>query len=141
MQRECGMTLIESLFFLIGFLLLTHFIFYFIQWKSWQLPNEQVSEEMEWQLFHIEVDEWLQEAQGVYTTGPYATLHIETIDGMYTIEQSKQLIRARKNDQGHLPLLTNIANAQFRFHEPFIYYSIEWLSGKTEEGRWVYVSK
>lgn len=141
MRKEKGMTLIESLFFLISFLLLTHFLFYFIQWKGWQIPNERVSEEMERYLFHIEVDEWLQQAQHIFTTGPYGALHIETKDGTYTIEKSKEVIRARKNGQGHLPLVTNVANVQFLYEDPFVHYTIHWLSGKKEEGRWVYVEK
>lgn len=141
MRREKGMTLIESLLFLIGFLLLTHFLFYFIQWKSWQIPNEQVSEEMERQLFHIEIDEWLQQAQHVFTTGPYAKLHIETEEGVYTIEKYHEIIRARKDRRGHLPLLTNVSSIHFLYEEPFVYYKIQWLSGKVEEGRWVYVQR
>lgn len=129
-NRE-GFTLLEALFQLLVFSLFVQFVFllYFLihQWNETFLADEQI----QWEIFIQDFQQYLLNVDKIYVMNH--SLYIESAEQTIKINKISDVLRLQINEQGYVPLLIGIRNAEFSLSDQLIAVKVEFLNGRSRE--------
>ncbi|MHC8516959.1 competence type IV pilus minor pilin ComGF [Sporosarcina sp. ITBMC105] len=135
LKQESGYSLIESIFQLVIFCIFVHFIVLFFLWKT---PVESKMADyyaIEWELFAIELQEMLAEVSTFNVLVGDRDIVFKTNRGDIEIGQRGAVIRKTVNQQGYVPMYTNVAQVIFSRHDEELHMEVTMLDGRIRERR------
>ncbi len=115
MSNEQGYTFLESIFQLIIMAIIIHLFLLFFYWKG---PIEQYYTDYsstEWELFSADLQYLLSDVSEIRLANGGRTIRLKNNRGQIDIEQSGTVIRKRVDTTGHIPLVTGVKEATYRF--------------------------
>jgi len=114
-RRQAGFTLLESLFQLLIAAAFLHLIVLFLFFKESVHERMADSSLIEWELFMVDLQHDLADAEAL-TVNRYGTQFTIIPDGggrLIEYRSVNGVIVRRKDQQGHVPLLTSVRSASF----------------------------
>ncbi|MFJ7731532.1 competence type IV pilus minor pilin ComGF [Lysinibacillus sp. NPDC097231] len=131
-MNEKGYTLLESLFQLVVFVLISHlFVFimlWFVEMKATVLSDEQ----SKWELFVYDLNMYLDDITSFTIRSDQKRITFESADKLHHIDCYSNIIREQVNG-GHVPMLIGINKCQFRYTENMLTVAVEFPSGIQKE--------
>jgi competence protein ComGF len=128
-----GYTLIDALFQLLVLMLFSQIIFFYTLWIK---DSERLflrREEEEWELFSLDVEQYLINIQHIDEQSKHNGIRIIQDRVEYDVEFSGSLIRKQKNRLGHEPMLLHIKKGEFHFNGSKLTITVEFENGMTKE--------
>lgn len=137
LKREQGYTFVEAIFQLVVLSLFAHFIFLIISWFSQVQNLESLQEDLNWELFVLDIREYLEQATEfrVINNGLAIQFNVDGDEGKRTffIEKSKSYMRKRSLLGGNEIMLTYVESAAFRVKAHELYLKVKMSNGDERE--------
>ena len=141
-QNEFGYSLFESIFQLLIMAVFLHFFVLFFHWKA---PIErQIKDyyETEWELFGIDLQALLKEAEEFNVLMGGQSISFITERGKIEVGRSSTVIRKKVGNEGrgHISMFTNVSSASFNQYGHELYLEVEMLDGRKRE-KWFAIGR
>ncbi|MBL3728502.1 ComGF family competence protein [Lysinibacillus sp. HST-98] len=131
-MNEKGYTLIEAMFQLVVFVLISHFfvliILWFAEMKSTMLTDEQTK----WELFVSDLNLSLKDISTFSIREDQKRITFQTASTLHHIDCYSNIIREQVKG-GHVPMLIGINKCQFSYSENKLTIAVEMDSGIQKE--------
>lgn len=128
-----GYTLIDALVQLMLLFLFSNMIFFYYEWLQNSEKHLTQTEEMEFELFSIEIVPYLVNLQHVEEQSNRVGIRFRQSDEEFDIEFTGNLIRKQKNRLGHEPMLLHISKSQFQINGTKLKIAVVFESGLKKE--------
>lgn len=127
-----GYTLLEAMFQLVVFVLISHLfvlvILWFAEMKSTVLSDEQTK----WELFVSDLNHALQDVSTFSVRADHKRMTFQTANTLHHIDCYSSIIREQVNG-GHVPMLIGLNRCQFNYTENMLTVAVEMASGVQKE--------
>lgn len=132
-----GFTLLEALFSMSVFLLLSHILLIVLFWIHQMNITHFTNEETAWELFVYDIQQLFTNVQEVKLSSESSTLELSYTNSseVKKINQSSDVLRLLINNHGNTPLLVGIQNVRFDWDGRFITISVIFINGIEKERR------
>lgn len=131
-MNEKGYTLIEAMFQLVVFVLISHFfvliILWFAEMKSTMLTDEQTK----WELFVSDLNLSLKDISTFSIREDQKRMTFQTANTLHHIDCYSNIIREQVKG-GHVPMLIGINKCRFSYSENKLTVAVEMASGIQKE--------
>lgn len=128
-----GYTLIDALFQLLVLMLFSQIIFFYTLWIKDSERLFLQSEEEEWELFSLDVEQFLINIKYIEEQANQNGIRIMQNGVEYDVEFSGTQIRKQKNRLGHEPMLLHITKGKFQYIGSKLTIIVEFENGMTKE--------
>lgn len=128
-----GYTLIDALFQLLVLMLFSQIIFFYTLWMKDSERLFLQREEEEWELFSLDVEQFLINVQHLEEQANQSGIRIIQNEVEYDIEFTGTQIRKQKNRLGHEPMLLHITKGEFQIIGNKLTITVEFDNGMTKE--------
>ena len=141
-MNEKGYTLLEALFQVVVFTVLSHIFILIMLWYAEMKSTIFAVEQSNWELFVYDVNTYFVDVISFEVSDDHAKITFEIPGGLYSIEQYQTIIRKRIKNLGHEPLLNGVRTCQFYYINEELTIAVEFLNGiKKERTYYVPISK
>lgn len=133
LSRDCGYTLLESLFQLIIFTTFAHLLITFFLWKA---PIERQYGNMstsEWELFSANIQKEIANVSEFSVYPSENGIVMRTSHGRINFEHENGVIRKRVDGQGHVPFLTKVSTTKFTQSGTALFVEVTFFDGTRKE--------
>ncbi|WP_431812014.1 competence type IV pilus minor pilin ComGF [Lysinibacillus sp. FW12] len=132
LMDDKGYTLLEAMFQLVVFVLISHLfvlvILWFAEMKSTVLSDEQTK----WELFVSDLNHALQDVSTFSVRADHKRMTFQTANTLHHIDCYSNIIREQVNG-GHVPMLIGLNRCQFNYTENMLTVAVEMASGVQKE--------
>lgn len=130
-----GYTLLEALYHLVVFILLTQIIILIFLWMNKQNQTFMINESIPWEIFVNDFQKYLTNVENLTVENNGTRLNIKYKDSSSTIQISpiNNVIRKQVNHTGHVPMLIGIKNLKFTLVENELSITVTLLNGEVKE--------
>ncbi|RHW38494.1 hypothetical protein D1B33_06340 [Lysinibacillus yapensis] len=128
-----GYTLLEALFNFVVFIMLSQIVLLVLAWIQQMNATFLTNEGAAWELFIQDMQQYFVEVENVSLSSDSTSIDIYyPIQTIYTINQSGDVLRLKKND-GNVPLLIGIKSVFFKWDNQFISIEATFQNGIKKE--------
>ncbi|BDH62088.1 hypothetical protein MTP04_22180 [Lysinibacillus sp. PLM2] len=130
-----GYTLLEALYQLVVFILLTQIIIFIFIWINKQNQTFMTDENIPWEIFVNDLKKYLTNIENITVENNDTRLNINYRDSSSSIQISpiNNVIRKQVNHTGHVPMLIGIKNLKFTLVENELTITVTLLNGEVKE--------
>lgn len=132
MNNEKGYTLLEALFQLIAFALISHLFVLIMLWYAEMTSTMQSDEQAKWELFVYDFNKGLKDILAFSVREDQKRISFQTSETVHYIDCYRTIIREQVNG-GHVPMLNGIHKCHFTYSENRLTVSVEMPSGMKKE--------
>lgn len=132
MNNEKGYTLLEAMFQLIVFVLISHFFVLIMLWYAEMTSTMQTDEQSKWELFVYDLNKGLKDILMFSVRDDHNRITFQTTESVHHIDCYRNIIREQVNG-GHVPMLNGINKCQFTYSENMLTVAVEMHSGMQKE--------
>lgn len=141
-MNEKGFTLLEALFQVVVFTVLSHIFILIMLWYAEMKSTMFAVEQSNWELFVFDINTYFVDVISFEVYKDHGKITFETPRGLYSIEHYQTIIRKQVNHLGHEPLLIGVKNCQFYLKNEELTIAVEFLNGiKKERTYYVPINK
>ena len=131
-MNEKGYTLLEAVFQLVVFVLISHLFVFIMLWYVEMRATVLSDEQSKWELFVYELITYLDDITSFTIRDDQKRITFESDDKIHHIDCYNNIIREQVNG-GHVPMLIGINKCQFRYTENMLTVAVELPSGIKKE--------
>lgn len=132
-MNEKGYTLLEALFQLVVFVILSHIFILIMLWYAEMKSTVFAIEHTKWELFVNDVNKYFVDVMSFEVNDKNLEMTFETPDGVYSMEYYQNIIRKKVNNLGHEPLLIGIKSGHFYYENEVLTIAVEFSNGIKKE--------
>ena len=132
-MNEKGYTLLEALFQLVVFVLLSHIFILIMLWFTEMKSTVLANEHTKWELFVYDMNMYFVDVTSFEVNSTNSKITFQTPDGLYSMERYQNIIRKQVSNQGHEPLLIGIKTCQFYYENEELRIVVEFPNGISKE--------
>ncbi len=136
-RNDHGYTLLEALFSITVFILLSHIVVLVYFWIQQLNTTFAANEQVAWELFIQDMQQVFIEVKDlkVSTDSKSVEIFYTNPEGTKKINRSGDVLRLLINNQGNIPLLIGIENVAFGWDGQYINISVIFKNGLEKERR------
>ncbi|WP_341299669.1 competence type IV pilus minor pilin ComGF [Lysinibacillus sp. FSL H8-0500] len=131
-MNENGYTLLEALFQLMVFVLVSHLFVLIMVWFADMTSTMLTDEQSEWELFVYDLNRYLHEVSTFSIRDDHKRITFQRGEIVYHIDCYRNLIREQVNG-GHVPMLNGVDACQFRYIDNMLTVAVKFPSGMQKE--------
>lgn len=132
-MNEKGYTLLEALFQVVVFVILSHVFIFIMLWYSEMKSTVFAVEQTKWELFVYDVNTYFVDVVSFEVSGNNSKITFEIPEGLYSIEQYQNIIRKQVKNLGHEPVLIGVKTCKFYYKNEELTIFVEFLNGIKKE--------
>jgi len=132
MNNEKGYTLLEAMFQLIVFVLVSHLFVLIMLWYVEMTSTMQTDEQSKWELFVYDLNKELKDILAFSIRGDQKRITFQTTETVHHIDCYRNIIREQVNG-GHVPMLNGINKCQFNYSGNMLTVAVEMPNGIQKE--------
>lgn len=132
-MNEKGYTLLEALFQVVVFVILSHVFILIMLWYSEMKSTVFAVEQTKWELFVYDVNTYFVDVVSFEVSGNNSKITFEIPEGLYSIEQYQNIIRKQVKNLGHEPVLIGVKTCEFYYKNEELTIFVEFLNGIKKE--------
>ena len=132
-MNEKAYTLIEALFQVVVFTVLSHIFILIMLWYAEMKTTMFAVEQSNWELFVYDINTYFLDVLSFEVSDKHDKITFETPGSLYSIEYYQTIIRKQVNHQGHEPLLIGVRTCKFDYQNGELTIAVEFLNGIKKE--------
>ncbi|WP_144787494.1 competence type IV pilus minor pilin ComGF [Lysinibacillus fusiformis] len=132
MNNEKGYTLLEAMFQLIVFVLVSHLFVLIMLWYAEMTSTMQTDEQSKWELFVYDLNKGLRNILTFSVQDDHNRITFQTTESVHYIDCYRNIIREQVNG-GHIPMLNGINKCRFTYSGNMLTVAVEMPSGMQKE--------
>lgn len=132
-MNEKGYTLLEALFQLVVFVILSQIFVLIMLWYAEMKSTVFAIEHTKWELFVNDVNKYFVDVMSFEVNEKNSKITFETPDGLYSMESYQNIMRKQVKNLGHEPLLIGIKTGHFYYEHEELTIAVEFLNGIKKE--------
>ncbi|MGY4796448.1 competence type IV pilus minor pilin ComGF [Lysinibacillus fusiformis] len=131
-MNEKGYTLLEAMFQLVVFVLISHLFVLMMLWFAEMRSTMLTDEQTKWELFVSDLNRSLKDISTFSVREDQKRMTFQTANTLHHIDCYSNIIREQVNG-GHVPMLIGINKCYFNYSENMLTVAVEMASGIQKE--------
>ena len=131
-MNERGYTLVEALFQLVVFVLVSHLVVFIMLWFAEMKTTVLSDGQSKWELFAYDLNMYIEDISSFTIRKDQKRITFQAADTIHNIDCYSNIIRDQVKG-GHVPMLIGVSKCQFKYEKNMLTVAVEFPSGIQKE--------